>query len=98
MEIIKERTAENLIVKLVGKLDTATAPELTESLKDDLNDVKNLTFDMSDLIYVSSAGLRVILSTQKVMNKQGSMKVINVQYIVMEVFEATGFVDILTIE
>lgn len=98
MEIIKERTAENLIVKLVGKLDTATAPELTESLKDDLNDVKNLTFDMSDLIYVSSAGLRVILSTQKVMNKQGSMKVINVQNIVMEVFEATGFVDILTIE
>ena len=98
MEIIKEKTGEKLIIKLVGKLDTNTAPELTESLKDDLNDVKDLTFDMADLIYISSAGLRVILSTQKIMNKQGSMKVINVQDIIMEVFEATGFVDILTIE
>lgn len=98
MEIIKEKTGEKLIIKLVGKLDTNTAPELTESLKNDLNDVKDLTFDMADLIYISSAGLRVILSTQKIMNKQGSMKVINVQDIIMEVFEATGFVDILTIE
>lgn len=98
MEIIKEKTAEKLIVKLVGKLDTNTAPELTASLKEDLDNVKDLTFDLSDLIYVSSAGLRVILSTQKVMNKQGSMKVVDVQDIVMEVFEATGFVDILTIE
>lgn len=98
MEIIKEKSGEKLIVKLVGKLDTITAPELTESLKDDLNDVKDLTFDMSDLIYISSAGLRVILSTQKIMNKQGTMKVTNVQDIIMEIFEATGFVEILTIE
>ncbi len=98
MEIIKEKNEENLVVKLVGRLDTNTAPELTESLKEDLDNVKALVFDMSDLIYVSSAGLRVILSTQKIMNKQGSMKLINVQDIVMEIFEATGFVDILTIE
>lgn len=98
MEIIKEKNEENLVVKLVGRLDTNTAPELTVSLKEDLDNVKALVFDMSDLIYVSSAGLRVILSTQKIMNKQGSMKLINVQDIVMEIFEATGFVDILTIE
>ena len=98
MEIIKEEDGEKLLVKLVGKLDTNTAPELTETLKEDLDNVKELVFDMSDLIYVSSAGLRVILSTQKIMNKQGSMKLINVQDIVMEIFEATAFVDILTIE
>lgn len=98
MEIIKEKDEEKLLVKLVGRLDTNTAPELTETLKEDLDNVKELVFDMSDLIYVSSAGLRVILSTQKIMNKQGSMKLINVQDIVMEIFEATAFVDILTIE
>lgn len=98
MEIEKRKDEKKLYVKLVGRLDTKTAPELTESLKDDLNGVEELTFDLSELIYVSSAGLRVILSTQKTMNKQGSMKVTNVQDIVMEVFESTGFVDILTIE
>lgn len=98
MEIMKEKISEKLIVKLVGKLDTTTAPELRESLKDDLSDVKELIIDMADLFYISSAGLRVILLTQKLMNKQGTMKIINVQDIVMEIFEATGFVDILTIE
>lgn len=98
MEIEKRKDEKKLYVKLVGRLDTKTAPELTESLKDDLNGIEELTLDLSELIYVSSAGLRVILSTQKTMNKQGSMKVTNVQDIVMEVFESTGFVDILTIE
>lgn len=98
MEIIKEKDEKKLYVKLVGRLDTNTSPELTESLKEDLDNVEDLTFDLSDLIYISSAGLRVILSTQKVMNKQGSMKICNVRDIVMEVFEATGFVEILTIE
>lgn len=65
MDIEKQIDGNNLIVKLIGRLDTETSPELTESLKDDLDNVENLTFDMSDLIYVSSAGLRVILSTQK---------------------------------
>ena len=98
MDILKEKDGKTLVVKLVGRLDTHTSPELTESLKGDLDDIEELTLDLSELIYVSSAGLRVILATQKIMNKQGSMKVINVQDIVMEVFEATGFVDILTIE
>lgn len=98
MEIIKELDGEKLDVKLIGRLDTNTAPELADSLKNDLNNVKELTFDFSELIYISSAGLRVILSTQKTMNKQGTMKITNVQDIVMEVFNATGFTEILTIE
>ncbi len=98
MDIEKQMDGSNLLVKLNGRLDTETAPELTEALKDDLPNVKDLTFDLADLIYISSAGLRVILSTQKIMMKQGSMKLLNVQDIVMEVFDATGFSDILTIE
>ena len=98
MDIEKTKDGRNLIVKLIGRLDTETSPDLTESLKDDLDNVENLTFDMSELIYISSAGLRVILSTQKIMMKQGSMKLTNVQDIVQEVFDATGFTEILTIE
>ena len=98
MDIEKTKDGRNLIVKLIGRLDTETSPDLTESLKDDLDNVENLTFDMSELIYISSAGLRVILSTQKIMMKQGSMKLTNVQDIVQEVFDATGFSEILTIE
>ena len=98
MDILKEKDGKTLVVKLVGRLDTNTSPEFTESLKGDLDDIEELTLDLSEVIYVSSAGLRVILATQKIMNKQGSMKVINVQDIVMEVFESTGFVDILSIE
>ena len=98
MDMEKQMDGSNLLVKLNGRLDTETAPELTEALKDDLPNVKDLTFDLSDLIYISSAGLRVILSTQKIMMKQGFMKLVNVQDIVMEVFDATGFSDILTIE
>ncbi|WP_405295688.1 STAS domain-containing protein [Methanobrevibacter sp.] len=98
MDIEKQKDGKKLDVKLVGRLDTKSAPQLRESLKDDLTDVEELTFDLSELIYISSAGLRIILSAQKKMNKQGSMKVTNVQDIVMEVFESTGFVDILTIE
>lgn len=98
MNIVKQKDGKKLDVKLVGKLDTKTAPELTEALNEDLTDVEELTFDLSELVYISSAGLRVILSTQKIMNKQGSMKITNAQDMVMEVFEATGFVDVLTIE
>ena len=98
MDIEKQKDGKKLNVKLEGRLDTKTAPILKESLENSLNGVEELTFDLSELIYVSSAGLRIILSTQKRMNKQGSMKVTNVQDIVMEVFESTGFVDVLTIE
>ena len=98
MDIEKQKDGKKLDIKLVGRLDTKTAPELKEVLENELNGIEELTFDLSELVYVSSAGLRVILSAQKTMNKQGSMKVRNVKGIVMEVFESTGFVDILTIE
>ena len=98
MDIIKNRDGKKLDVKLTGKLDTKTSPELTDALKDELDDVEELNFDFSELIYISSSGLRVILSTYKIMNKQGSMKISHVQDIVMEVFNATGLNKILTIE
>jgi anti-sigma B factor antagonist len=98
MDIEKHKDGKKLEIKLAGRLDSKKAPKLKEVLEDSLNDVEELTFDLSELIYISSAGLRIILSSQKTMNKQGSMKVTNVQDIVMEVFESTGFVDILTIE
>ncbi len=98
MDIEKQKNGKKLDVKLVGRLDTKTAPELMESIDNDLSDVEELTLDLSELIYISSAGLRVILSAQKIMNQNGTMKVTNVQDIVMEVFESTGFVDILTFE
>lgn len=98
MDIEKQKDGKKLYLKLIGRLDTKTSPELMEMLKMELDDVEELTLDFSELVYVSSAGLRVILSTQKRMSKQGSMKITNVQEIVMDVFKSTGFVDILTIE
>ena len=98
MDIIKNRDGKKLDIKLTGKLDTKTSPELTDALKDELDDVEELNFDFSELIYISSSGLRVLLSTYKIMNKQGSMKISHVQDIVMEVFNATGLNKILTIE
>ena len=83
---------------LEGRLDTSTAPELETQLNAGLDDVVDLVIDMKDLVYLSSAGLRVILAAQKRMNKQGSMKVCHVNETIMEVFEVTGFSDILTIE
>ena len=82
---------------LEGRLDTATAPELESELKSSLDGVSKLTFDMKDLEYVSSAGLRVLLSAQKAMNARGKMTVINVNETIMEIFDVTGFSDILTI-
>ncbi len=98
MDIEKQMDGKKLVVKLIGRLDTETSPLLSDSLDEDLVNVEDLTFDLSELIYISSAGLRVILSTQKIMNKQGTMKLINVQDIVQEVFDATGLSTILTIE
>ena len=83
---------------LEGRLDTVTAPELEKELKDSVGGVSELTLDFSKLEYISSAGLRVLLAAQKVMNRQGSMKVTNVNETIMEIFEVTGFSDILTIE
>ena len=98
LEIEKTKTENKLVIKLIGRLDTNTAPELNKTIKTDLKDVEELIYDLSELIYVSSAGLRVILLTQKIMSKQGSMKIINTQDIVMEVFKATGFTEIIDIE
>lgn len=97
MTITKNQDGSKLTVKLEGRLDTMTAPELEKSLVDSLDGITELTFDMEGLEYISSAGLRVLLATQKTMNKQGEMKVAHVQEMVMEVFEVTGFNDILTI-
>lgn len=98
MTIEIKRTAEETVIELVGRLDTTTAPVLDKTINDDIADVKNLVLDIKGLEYISSAGLRVLLGAQKKMQKAGSMKVINVCEAVMEVFEMTGFADILTIE
>lgn len=93
------KTAENgvLRIALEGRLDTNTAPQLESELKSSLSGVTELDFDFSGLEYISSAGLRVLLAAQKAMNKQGRMTIHNVGETIMEVFEITGFVDILTI-
>ncbi|MBS7263205.1 MAG: STAS domain-containing protein [Eubacteriales bacterium] len=98
MTIIKEKNGAELKISLEGRLDTMTAPELEKELKDRLADVNTLTLDFEKLEYISSAGLRVLLSAQKAMNAKGTMKVVHVNETVMEVFEVTGFSDILTIE
>ena len=97
MTINKISNGTELTLALEGRLDTTTAPELEAEIKSSLSGVNNLTFDFSNLDYISSAGLRVLLSAQKVMNKQGKMIVTNVNETIMEVFDVTGFADILTI-
>ena len=98
MNIIKNAESDKLTIAIVGRLDTNTAPQLETELKQSLEGTASLVFDFAKLDYVSSAGLRVILAAQKQMNKQGSMVITNVKPTVMEVFEITGFADILTIE
>lgn len=82
---------------LEGRLDTITSPELEKALKEHLDDLSSLVLDFAALEYISSAGLRVLLSTQKIMSRQGEMKLVNVNETIMEIFEVTGFSDILTI-
>ncbi len=94
---IQKNPAET-ILQIAGRLDTITAPSLDKTINEDISDTKNLVFDLKDLEYISSAGLRVLLGAQKKMQKIGSMKVINVCEEIMEIFEMTGFVDILVIE
>ena len=98
MNINKTIENETLTLALSGRLDTTTAPELEAVLDSDLGGVSELVFDFSELEYISSAGLRVILKAQKTMNTQGSMKLTHVNDEIMEVFDITGFVDILVIE
>ena len=98
MTIEKKINREALTFIVSGRLDTQTAPELENELDSVLSGLKELTFDFANLEYVSSAGLRVILKAQKAMNAQGSMKLTGVNDSIMEVFDITGFLDILTIE
>ena len=98
MTIEKKINGESATLIVSGRLDTQTAPELETELDSVLAGLKELTFDMTNLEYVSSAGLRVILKAQKAMNAQGSMKLTGVNDSIMEVFDITGFLDILTIE
>ena len=98
MEIKQTKNEKELLIALEGRLDTMTAPQLEAELKASLGGVEALTLDLEKLEYISSAGLRVLLSAQKTMTKQGKMKLIHVNETVMEVFEVTGFTDFLTIE
>lgn len=98
MTIEKNANGEKLEIKLVGRLDTTTAPALEAELKKSINGVTKLEFDFSALEYLSSAGLRVLLAAQKVMNKQGEMIIRNVNDTIQDIFEVTGFSEILTTE
>lgn len=98
MEIRKQIDGEKMTLEVEGRMDTVTAPQLEEVISNELSDVKELVLDFGKLEYLSSAGLRVILSAQKLMAKQGSMKICHVNNTIMEIFEITGFADILTIE
>ena len=98
MTIEIKKNTEETIIEIVGRLDTITAPALDKTINDDIGDTKNLVLDVKGMEYISSAGLRVFLSAQKKMQKIGSMKVTGVCEDVMEIFEMTGFADILVIE
>lgn len=97
MEIIKTQDGTNLQIELIGRLDTTTSPMLEQEINNSLKGIENLQLDFAQLAYVSSAGLRVLLTAQKIMNKQGTMTIKNVCDEINEVFQITGFCDILTI-
>ncbi len=98
MEIIKEQNGSTLKMSLIGRLDTSTAPMLENEIKTALDGIADLTLDFDKLEYISSAGLRLVLAMQKQMNKQGSMVIVNVGQDIKDVFDITGFSDILTIQ
>ena len=98
MTIKIKKDKEEIIMEITGRLDTTTAPALEKTINENLSGIKNLILDLKSLEYISSAGLRVLLSAQKKMQHVGTMKIVNVCELVMEVFEMTGFADILTIE
>ncbi len=97
MEIVEKIEGKKMTLALKGRLDTNSSPELDAAIKTNV-EIEELILDLADLEYVSSAGLRVILSTHKVMSKKGGMTLINVGETVMEVLEATGFVDVINIQ
>ena len=98
LNINKALEETKLNIALEGRLDTTTSPKLEEEIRADIGGITELVFDLSDLAYISSAGLRVLLAAQKIMNEQGTMTVKNVSDEIQEIFDVTGFSDILTIE
>ena len=98
LNIAKDKNGATFTIGLEGRLDTTTAPDLESVVKTDLEGVSELNVDMEKLEYISSAGLRVLLSAQKVMTRQGEMKIVHVNETILEIFEVTGFSEILTIE
>lgn len=98
MEIIESKDGNKVVLKIVGRLDTNTAPDLDSYLKANVTSDAGMVFDLSELDYVSSAGLRVILATHKVMSSRGGLTITKPKDTVMEVFEATGFSDVLDIQ
>ena len=98
MTIEIKKSADETVLEVTGRLDTITAPALDKTINENLEEIKALILDFKNLEYISSAGLRVLLSTQKKLQQKGTMKIKNVREEVMEVFEITGFVDILTVE
>lgn len=97
MEITQEKNGSSLILHISGRIDTKTAPELEAVVRAALAELTELVFDLGEKAYISSAGLRILLLAQKQMNRQGTMKVINVSQELMDIFEVTGFLNILTI-
>ncbi len=98
MDISTKKDGNSLVISVSGRVDTVTAPEFEKRITENIGGVSELVLDLKDMTYTSSSGLRVILRAQKLMNKQGSMKVTNVRDEVMEIFDVTGFSDILNIE
>ena len=98
MTIEIKKNADELVLEITGRLDTSSVPALDKTINENLGEIKSLILDFKNLEYISSAGLRVLLSTQKKLQQKGTMKIKNVREEVMEVFEITGFVDILTVE
>ena len=98
MTINKQREGSKLYAEILGRIDTVTVTDAEKALRPDVEGITELTLDFKGLDYISSAGLRLLLSLQKIMNKQGSMKILNVNETVREIFEVTGFSDFLTIE
>ncbi len=98
LNINSDKSGMKLVISLEGRLDTTSSPQLEEFIKKEVGNTKELVYDLKNLEYISSAGLRVLLSSQKTMNKQGSMVLKNVSEEVMEVFEVTGFADIFNIQ
>lgn len=98
MTIEKNLNGTELALTIIGRLDTTTAPQLEATIKESIEGIEKLVLNFASLEYLSSAGLRVLLATQKIMNKQGEMVIKNVNETINEIFEVTGFIDILTIE